>query len=117
MAIQQERGDKGEHIAGNYLQKNGYDILERNYRAGKSEIDIICRRNNMLVFVEVKTRTSNKFGHPEAFVNDAKAAKIMEGAEAYMIEINWNGAIRFDIISVLMLLHKTDVRHFEDAFY
>ncbi len=117
MAIQQEIGDKGEKTAENYILKKGYKVLERNYRAKKSEIDIICQYKNTLVFVEVKTRTSIKFGHPEEFVNQAKSAKIIEGAEAYIIEINWKGAIRFDIISVLINKSNVDVKHFKDAFY
>jgi putative endonuclease len=117
MAIQQERGKKGEQIAEKYLRKNGYDILEMNYRAGKSEIDLICKQANTLVFVEVKARTSSKFGQPEEFVGEAKATKIIEGAEAYILENSWDGAIRFDIVAVLMLTHKTEVNHFEDAFY
>ncbi len=117
MAIQQERGNKGEKIAEEYLLKKRYSILAKNYRAGKSEIDLICKIESMLVFVEVKTRSSTKFGQPEEFVNQAKAAKIMEGAEAYMIENNWEGAIRFDIVSVLLQANKSEITHFEDAFY
>ncbi len=116
MAIQQERGNKGEKIAKDYLVNKGYSILATNYRARKAEIDIICKVGSTVVFVEVKTRTSTKYGQPEEFVNEAKTAKIMEGAEAYMIENNWEGAIRFDIISVLMRDGKTEIKHFEDAF-
>lgn len=117
MAIQQEIGNKGEKIAENYLLKKEYMVLVKNYRAGKSEIDIICEREKTLVFVEVKTRTSTSFGQPEEFVNEAKATKIKEGAEAYMIETDWEGAIRFDIVSILLVNGATEIRHFEDAFY
>jgi len=117
MAIQQEIGNKGEKTAENYLLKIGYEILERNFRAKKAEIDIICKHANTLIFVEVKTRTSTKFGNPEEFVNQAKSAKVIEGAEVYMIENNWKGAIRFDIISILVRNDNVDVKHFEDAFY
>lgn len=117
MAIQQIMGEKGEQIATNYLHKNNYEILERNYRAGRSEIDIICKETNTLVFVEVKTRTSSKFGNPEDFVNEAKAVKIIEGAEVYMLDNGWEGAIRFDIVSVLIYDSMEEVKHFKDAFY
>lgn len=117
MAIQQIRGEKGEQIAANYLRKNNFEILERNYRAGRSEIDIICKESNTLVFVEVKTRTSSKFGNPEDFVNEAKAAKIIEGAEVYLLENGWDGAIRFDIVSVLIYGNIEEIKHFKDAFY
>jgi len=117
MAIQQEVGDKGEQIAANYLLKLGYIILCKNFRAKKSEIDIICKEGNTIVFVEVKTRSSIKFGHPEEFVDTAKSAKIIEGAESYMRENNWDGAIRFDIISILIKNEKIEIKQFKDAFY
>lgn len=117
MAIQQERGIKGEQIAAQYLTENGFELVETNFRAGKSEIDLIVKQGDMLIFVEVKLRTSSKFGNPEEFVGDAKAAKVMEGAEAYVFEHNWQGAIRFDIISVLISKDGTKVHHFKDAFY
>ena len=117
MAIQQEIGDKGEQTAANYLISKGFKIAERNYRAKRAEIDIICKEENVLVFVEVKTRTSTKFGNPEEFVNVAKFAKIVEGAEAYMIENNWEGEIRFDIISILFQKGNVEIKHFKDAFY
>lgn len=117
MAIQQIRGEKGEEIAANYLEKNKYEIIDRNYRAKKSEIDIICKEGETIVFVEVKTRSSIKFGTPETFVNEAKITKIIEGAEAYMKENDWSGPIRFDIISVMLFKGKHDVTHFKDAFY
>ncbi len=117
MAIQQEIGDKGEELAANYLKSKGYSILEKNFRARKSEIDLICQKDNLLVFVEVKTRSSTKFGNPESFVNEAKAAKVIEGAEAYIEINNWNEAIRFDIISIIFGGVKPEVEHFKDAFY
>lgn len=117
MAIQQIRGEKGENIAVKYLQKKKYKIIERNYRAKKSEIDIICKETETLVFVEVKARTSLKFGNPESFVTAKKAEKIIEGAEAYMIENGWEGPIRFDIISVLIKDKTEKISHFKDAFY
>lgn len=116
MAIQQEIGDKGEQITVNYLQNNGYEIVSRNYRFKKAEIDVICKKVDQLVFVEVKTRTSTKYGQPEEFVTEAKALKIMEGAEAYMVEKKWGGPIRFDIVSVVLSRGEYEVSHFKDAF-
>jgi len=117
MAIQQETGDKGEELAANYLKSGGYSIVEKNFRAGKSEIDLICQKGKLLVFVEVKTRSNTKFGNPESFVDEAKAAKVMEGAEAYIEINNWSEAIRFDIISIIIDGAKSEIEHFEDAFY
>lgn len=117
MTIQNQRGLEGEDLAVNYLKNKGYDILERNFRSGKSEIDIIVSLNNLLVFVEVKTRTSTRFGNPEEFVDEHKAEKIMEGADDYMFEKKWKGNIRFDIISIVLKKDKPEIKHFKDAFY
>ena len=117
MAIQQEIGDKGEDLAGKYLQKLGYTVLNKNYRAGRFEIDLICNEGETLVFVEVKTRTNTNFGNPETFVDEAKAAKVIEGAESYIFNTNWEGAVRFDIVSVLLIEGEVQIEHFKDAFY
>lgn len=117
MAIQHERGQKGEETAVKYLSGKGYSILETNYRFKKSEIDIIAKQENTLVFVEVKMRTSSKFGNPEDFVNEAKASKVIEGVENYMEEKQWSGPIRFDIISILHQGNEPELKHFKDAFY
>lgn len=117
MAIQQERGLAGENLAVTYLQKKGYEILERNFRSGKSEIDVIAKKDDVLVFVEVKARSSSKFGNPEDFVDEKKAAKIVEGAENYIESEKWDGPIRFDIISILYQMNESELTHFIDAFY
>jgi len=109
-------GNKGEDLAADFLLKKGYEIVARNYRYKHAEIDLIAKQNNVLVFVEVKTRSSTSFGEPEAFVDTKKAAKIFEGAEQYTYENNWNGNIRFDIISV-NLGDGTEIVHFEDAIH
>lgn len=109
-------GNKGEELAANFLVNNGYEIVARNYRYKHAEIDLIVKKEQLLIFVEVKTRSSSAFGEPETFVTPKKAAKVLEGAEQFMIENQWHGNIRFDIISV-----KTGVTsiidHFEDAFH
>ena len=109
-------GNRGEDIAADFLKDKGYEIVRRNYRYKHAEIDLIVKKENWLLFVEVKTRSSSSFGEPETFVGISKAAKILEGAEHYIFEINWQGNIRFDIVSV-KLGAKPEVVHFEDAFY
>lgn len=109
-------GNKGESLAADFLQKKGYEIVARNYRYKHAEIDLIVQQKNLLVFVEVKTRSSSSFGEPEAFVDVKKASKIFEGAEQYIHEVNWNGNIRFDIVSVKMDPNQ-EIVHFEDAFH
>jgi putative endonuclease len=109
-------GNKGEELAANFLADNGYEIVARNYRHKHAEIDLIVRKESWLVFVEVKTRGSVAFGHPEVFVTDKKAAKVMEGAEQFMIDQNWQGNIRFDIVAIT-LGNQPTIQHFEDAFH
>lgn len=109
-------GNKGEELAANFLSDKGYEIVSRNYRYKHAEIDLIARKDKFLVFVEVKTRNSVSFGEPETFVTPKKAVKIMEGAEQFMVEHNWHGNIRFDIVSVKLDKGVT-IEHFEDAFH
>ncbi len=90
--------------------------MARNYRHRQAEIDLITRRGALLVFVEVKTRSNAAFGHPEEFVDEKQAERILEAADQYIHEQAWTGAIRFDIISV-MLQPEVSIHHFEDAFY
>lgn len=116
MANTIKTGNKGEDLAADFLQEKGFEVIARNYRYKHSEIDLIAKHGNLLVFVEVKTRSSSTFGEPEAFVDSKKASKIFEGAEQYVFENNWNGNIRFDIVSV-KLGGNGEVVHFEDAFH
>jgi putative endonuclease len=112
-----KRGNEGEQLAADFLTKNGFEIVERNYRHKRSEIDLIIKRTNWLIFVEVKTRTSSDFGHPEEFVDRKKAIKILEGAENYMYENNWQGNVRYDIVAVTIVDSTPQIVHIEDAFY
>lgn len=109
-------GNKGEDIAVNFLMENGYEIVERNYRYKHSEIDIIVKKKDFLIFVEVKTRSSTNYGAPEAFVSNGQTTKIFEGANEYIYESDWHGPIRFDIISIV-LGGSVTITHFEDAFH
>ncbi|MGE0770618.1 MAG: YraN family protein [Cyclobacteriaceae bacterium] len=112
-----KRGAEGEELATRFLERKGYEIVERNYRYRHSEIDLIAKKNDWLIFVEVKTRTTVAFGFPEEFVDRAQEAKILEGAEQYIFENDWHGNVRYDIVSVLFSNGEPEIRHFEDAFY
>ena len=112
-----ETGRNGEQMAADWLVQKGFEVLERNYRHLKAEIDLIVRKSNLLVFVEVKTRTDTAFGMPEAAVTPVKAAFIVSAAEHYIGTINWPHEIRFDIISVLIQGKYPQIEHLEDAFY
>ena len=84
MATHNDLGNRGEEIAEAHLVKNGYQILERNWRFGKEEIDIIARLEDQLVIIEVKTRNSDFFGEPHEFVSKSKQAHLIRAAHAYV---------------------------------
>lgn len=116
-APHQQWGQEAEDLAASYLQQKGFNILVRNYRYQKAEIDIIAQRGHCLAFVEVKARKSSSYGYPETFVSPAKQTLIREAAENYIIERDWTEAMQFDIIAVLQQNGNIQITHFEDAFY
>ena len=118
MAKHLETGKKGEDLAVKFMKNKGYDILETNWRFRKAEIDIIAKVGKILVFVEVKTRSSDYFGKPASFVSARKKVLLQDAATAYMREINHTWEIRFDIIGILLSKTKVkEINHFEDAFF
>ena len=116
MGKNKELGLEGEQLAADYLQNKGWKILEMNYRHSRYEIDLIATKEDYLIFVEVKARSNISFGHPEEFVDAKKAENVMKAADHYISEQDWNGKIRFDIISILKK-DSIELRHIEDAFY
>ncbi len=109
-----QTGKYGEELARKHLETKGFVILENNWRHKRSEIDLICLKDSVIVFVEVKVRTNPLYGMPETFVDDNKIRKMHEAAEEYIIQKDWKGELRFDIIAI----EKDDaLTHFEDAFY
>ena len=117
MAKHNQIGRKGEDIASTYLLSKGYEVLEKNYRYKRAEIDIIARIGNDIAFVEVKTRTGEQFGYPEEAVAVVKKKKMKEAAENYLIENPSNLEPRFDIISISLKGTKQEIQHIEDAFF
>jgi putative endonuclease len=109
-------GQSGEQAAAMFLSKHGYTILQRNYRYKRAEIDIIALKDKVMVFVEVKTRTSSIFGYPELSVGPKKEAQVLAAAEEYICKTNWQQEIRFDIIAIT-LSPKYELHHIEDAFH
>lgn len=106
---------KGEEIAAKYLQNNGYTIIDRNFRARNTEIDIVAVRDNSLVFVEVKTRTSNKFGTPFESINYFKLKSLTKAAQHYKISHkNLPEAMRIDAISVDLSSAKPKIEHIQN---
>jgi putative endonuclease len=105
-------GKAGESIAVKYLQKKGYEILEQNFRTKMGEIDIIARQNERVIFVEVKRRSSGRFGKGYEAVGWHKQQQIIKVAH-YYIKINELKVLcRFDVISI----DGEEIKHIENAF-
>ena len=116
MAHHNELGTVGEKIATDYLLKSGYTILENNFRYLKAEVDIIARKNDMIIGVEVKTRTSNYYGNPQEFIN-SKKIKLLVSAIDYYVSINdLDVEVRFDIIAIIKQKSTFQIEHLKDAF-
>lgn len=112
----QEKGQKGEQFAADYLKSKGYKILEQNWRAGHLEVDIIASTETMLVIVEVKTRKSNTLGDPEEFVTIQKQQNLIRAASYYILKNNITKEVRFDIVSIIMSNGEHKINHILDAF-
>ncbi len=111
-------GQQGEAIAATFLSEKGYELLESNWRYKRAEVDIIAKDGKILVFIEVKTRSTDYFGAPEAFITDKKKRLLSDAASAYMEEIGHDWEIRFDYVSVIYQDEGNfHLRHFEDAFF
>lgn len=117
MASHNDTGKKGEELAAKYLEAKGYEIVERNYRWKRYEIDLIVKKEPFLVFVEVKTKTNTTFGFPEDEVTARKAAQVTTAAEEYVYETNWRKEIRFDIVAVVIRGENVEIEHILDGFY
>ena len=100
MASHNELGTLGEKLALNYLKEKGYEVLEKNYRYLKAEVDLIAKHTDVIVFVEVKARTTNYFGEPELAVTTAKQKLLIEAADYYASSNELQNEIRFDVIAI-----------------
>lgn len=116
MAEHNKIGEKGEELAKEHLIAKGYKIRHINWRCKKNEIDIIAEKDNLLVVVEVKTRTSEYFENPREAVTVAKQKFIIKATEAYITEFNINIETRFDIVGVTLLNNEIKIEHIIDAF-
>jgi putative endonuclease len=117
MAEHNDLGKLGEELAVAFLQKNGYEILETNWTFQKAEIDIIAQKENVLVIVEVKTRSSLEFGLPQDFVKPKKIQLLVKAVNEYVISNDLDVEVRFDIISVFKEDKELKIEHLEDAFF
>lgn len=112
-----ELGKRGEDLAVFHLKKLRYKIIERNYRCNQGEIDVIALDKNILVFVEVKTRSSNKFGSPLTGITTKKQRQLVKTALFYLQKHRlFNRDARFDVVAVEIDSGKERVNLIQNAF-
>lgn len=116
MAQHNELGNIGEERAQAYLREKGYKIKHVNWFAGKFELDIIAEKDGWLVVVEVKTRSTDTFEHPQEAITPRKIRNIVSAAHEYILQFDWQGETRFDVISVIPQGQGYRIDHIEDAF-
>lgn len=117
MAAHNDLGHKGEDMAALFLQERGYCILERNWtNMGHKEIDIIAVKDDVVVFVEVKTRKVGSATTPISAVNEQKQRRIVLAADSYLRANRIDFCCRFDVIGIIYDGDESRIEHFEDAF-
>ncbi|WP_336128057.1 YraN family protein [Mesoflavibacter sp. CH_XMU1422-2] len=117
MANHNQLGKKGEQLAVDFLIENGYDIVERNYRFNKAEVDIIAQKKDVLAIIEVKTRSTTDFGNPQDFVKPKQIKNLVKAVDEYVTVNNLEVDVRFDIIAIVKEEQQFNIEHLEDAFF
>lgn len=117
MAKHNELGKKGEQLAVDFLLENGYEIIERNYRFDKAEVDIIAQKEDTLAIVEVKTRSTVDFGNPQDFVKPKQIQRLVKAVDQYVNVNDLDVEVRFDIIALVKENKGFKIEHLENAFY
>ncbi|MDG1571215.1 YraN family protein [Robiginitalea sp. M366] len=112
-----ELGSRGEQQAAAFLVRKGYRILKRNYRHGKAEIDLVAQVGEVLVIVEVKTRTGAFYEALSESIPPRKIRRLVAAANHLAQELRWAGEVRFDVVQVLRTASGYNLIHLEDAFY
>ena len=116
MAEHNDLGLLGEKRAQDYLVSKGYTILHCNWKSGNLELDIVAQKDGWLVVVEVKTRSTETFEHPEEAITLRKIRNIVSATHEYIFQYDWQGETRFDVISVIPHGELFYIDHIEDAF-
>lgn len=116
MALHNELGNEGELRAQSYLRNKGYKIRAINWMFLKLELDIVAEKDDFLIIVEVKTRSTDTFEHPQEAITPKKIRNIVNAAHEYILQNNWQGETRFDVISVIPKGQTFVIEHVEDAF-
>ena len=100
--LSKNTGKTGESLAASFLRLKGYKILDKNFRTRHGEIDLICQYQKEVIFVEVKTRTSHKFGYPEEYITETKIETIANVGQIYLAKKKVNPEWRIEAISILL---------------
>jgi len=110
-------GRLGERLAEKFLKRNGCEILERNFYTRYGEIDLIVRDGEDLVFIEVKARTSNRYGYPEQAVDSRKVQNLFKAIQIYLRDKRLEEFWRLDVVSVELSqeARKANIRRFKDV--
>jgi len=111
-----EKGKDGEKMACRYLEKRDFIVHCCNWRSGSYEIDIIATKNDVIHFIEVKTRYSLEFGYPEEAVTKRKFNYLKKGAAAFLSRFKEVKKIQFDVLSILIIAGKTEYTFFDDVY-
>jgi len=110
-------GRDGEKVAAALLRRAGFELLDRNWRQGRLELDMVCRESGVLVFVEVKTRRSDERGGPAAAVTPAKQRVLTRAAQAWLAAHDaWQAPCRFDVVCLLRHGDTFSAEHYRHAF-
>ena len=117
MALHNQLGKKGEQLAVNFLLDKGYEIVDRNYRFDKAEVDIIAKKEHTLAIIEVKTRSTTDFGDPQDFLKPKQIQRIVKAVDEYVLVNKLDVEIRFDIIAIVKEQKGFSIEHLENAFY
>ena len=117
MAQHNQLGKKGEELAVDFLLKKGYEIIERNYRFDKAEVDIIAKKGETLAIIEVKTRSTSDFGDPQDFLKTKQIQRIVKAVDEYVLVNKLDVEVQFDIITIVKESTGFLIEHLENAFY
>lgn len=117
MAQHNKTGSFGEGLAAEHLVRKGFDILHQNWRHNHWEVDIIASKDAVLHFIEVKTRRTKKFGHPEESVNKSKIRNLINASEEFLYQYPQWKRIQFDILSITILKDQAPEYFFIEDVY
>ena len=116
MAAHNELGKWGEDLAADYLQRKGYTIIERDWKSGRRDLDIVAKNGDVIVFVEVKTRRNSLYGQPEEAVDYRKLQSLQQAINHYIKFRHISQEVRFDIISIVGTIgSEPDIQHIQDV--